>query len=191
MVFIMKILTVCFLLVSSLITTSKVNHQLSTKINSRFESESDSLYVTKDLPILVSDPCIENLLAAIIKSNSKYYNSGKSFYGLNFNNRKTYRYLEIFNDQWHDAKDTSYVAVIKLKKAMFLCSGDIIGNPLFHRITSSNIRVKLSITKKPSHIFTPNDPSLKGTFNSCIGLPIYIEVYAKNPIPGYKTHVRH
>jgi hypothetical protein len=188
----MKISALCFLLFCFfLVNNDKTNHKLATRTNNKHNLESDSLYVTKDLPILVSDPCIENLLAAVIKSNSKYYNPGKSFYGLIFNNRKKYRYLEIFNDQWHDAKDTSYVAVIKLKKVMFLCSGDIKGNQLFHRITSSNIRVKLSITKKPSHIFTPNDPSLQGTFNTCIGLPIYIEVYTKNPIPGYKMHVRH
>lgn len=154
-------------------------------------SNNDSLYVTKDLPILVADPCIGDLLEAVAKSNSKYYRWGKSFYGLHFNNRKGYRYLEVFTDEWHDAKETGYVAIIKVKNAVFLCGGDIEGNPLFHKTTSRNEQVKLSAARKSSRIPMLIEPSLQGTFNSCEGLPIYVEVYTANPISAYKMNALH
>jgi hypothetical protein len=189
----MKNWIVCFLLFSSfLVNKDRKGHQLALNAHhNKYHAKSDSIYVIKDLPILSADDCIGNLLTAVAKSNSKHYNPGKSFYGLILNNQKKYRYLEIFTDQWHDAKDTSYVAVIKLNNAVFLCSGDIQGNPLFHRISSGNTRIRLSIAKKSSNIPMPIEPSLQGTFSSCKGLPIYVEVYTINPISGYKMHVRH
>lgn len=187
----MKACIISFLLFNLLFANkSKLNH-LNLNIHQNVYSNNDSLYVTKDLPVLVADPCIGDFLEAVAKSNSKYYKRGKSFYGLHFNNRKGYRYLEVFTDEWHDAKETSYVAIIKLKNAVFLCGGDIERNTLFHKTASNNERIKLSIARKSSRIPMLIEPALQGTFNSCKGLPIYVEVYTANPISGYKMNARH
>ena len=77
----MKTCVIFFLLFDLLFANeSKLNH-LNLNTHQNVYSNNDSLYVTKDLPILVADPCIEDLLEAVAKSNSKYYRWGKSFYG--------------------------------------------------------------------------------------------------------------
>jgi hypothetical protein len=99
--------------------------------------------------------------------------------------------LEIFVDEWKDANYTTYGNAIKLKNAVFLCCGDIEDNTLFHRTTFGTMLVNLCVAKKSSRIPIPNEPSLQGTFRSCKGLPMYVEVYTTKPIPGYKMQVKH
>jgi hypothetical protein len=186
----MKNWTFCFLLCCSFFINKEKNHQLILNAYQNIKySKNDSIFVNKDLPIFEISPCVKKILIAVEKSNSKHYKTGKSFYGLIFNNRKKYRYLEIFSDQWNDAKDTSYIGAIKLDQAIFLCGGNVVDNSLFHRVPGV-IKVKLRKAKTPA-IPMPIEPSLRGTFTICEGLPIYIEVYIADPINGYTMHVKH
>jgi len=188
----MKSSAICFLLLSVLfVHNDKMNFQLILKTKQRHHPTSDSLHVKKDLPIVVADTCIENLLAAVAKSNSAFYNHSKSFFGVYLNNRKNYTYLEIFVDEWKDANYTTYAAAIKLKNTVFLCCGDIKDNPLFHKTNLGIMPVNLCVAKKSSRLHIPSEPSLQGTFRSCKGLPIYVEVYTIKPISGYKMQVKH
>lgn len=149
----------------------------------------DSTVVYKKVSELSVQKCLENLLQAIVRSNTKHYKQGRSFYGLHINKNKNYWYLEIFPDQWHGTKDTSYTAVIKMKEAVFLCSGDLDNNPLFSRVGSRVESVKLVSSKKPTEPMLI-EPSLQGTLRICAGLPIYVEVYTAEPIQGYKMNVK-
>lgn len=150
---------------------------------------TDSIVVYKKVSALCVQNCLGNLLQAIVKTNKKYYKQGKSFYGLHINKRQKYFYLEIFIDRWHGAKDTSYSAMIKIKNAVFLCSGDLYKNSLFTNVGIRDQRIKLVIAKKPIEPMLI-DPSLQGTFRICSGLPIYVEIYTPEPIQGYKMTVK-
>lgn len=136
-------------------------------------------------------PCLKDLFQSIIKSNSKYYKSGESFYGLHLDKRKNYWYLEVFTDQLHGSKDTSYTSIIKFKDAVFLCSGDLQKSPFFQKAEANNESVKLSIVRKRQIEPMLIEPSLQGTLKSCKGLPIYIEVFTVGPVRGFKMYVKH
>jgi hypothetical protein len=189
----MKILLVCFLLTGFwFIDKYKMNHFYAPMGFSNNNSKSDSLYISKDLPLFVADSCIGNLLKAVEKSNITLYNPQISFYGLYFNNREKYRYLEVFVDKWNDTKDTSYVGVLKIRNMLFLCSGDIQHTDLFRK-TADKLQVKLKIARtgpKSPYDAVPTEPSLQGTFKTCKGLPLYVEVFTANPISGYKMLIK-
>lgn len=155
----------------------------------RHALNADSIVVYKNVSKLSVQNCLGSLLQAIVKSNSKYYKQGQSFYGLHISNRKKYWYLEVFIDQWHGTKDTSYTAMLKMKNTVFLCSGDLHDNPLFSKVGSHTQKIKFVASKKPIEP-TLMDPSLQGTLNICSGLPIYVEVYTPDPIQGYKMNVK-
>jgi hypothetical protein len=185
----MKYWFFCILLSSSVL---EVKGQAQFKIiNTEPKRTSDSIHLIKVLPIIKADPCLEALLEAIAKSNRKYYDPGESFYGINFSNRGKYKYLEVFIDNRHAAKETNYLAAIKLKNTLFLFNVDINNEPLFHKTALSSIKIKLNLVKKSTKAIWLIEPSLQGTLSVCKGLPIYIEVYTPEPILGYKMEVRH
>lgn len=185
----MRVWLFCILLFTSLLE-AKGQAQLKI-INTKPERSRDSIHLTKVLPIIKADPCLETLLEAIAKSNRKYYDPSQSFYALNFSNRGQYKYLEIFMGSRHGVKNTNYFAIIKLKNALFLCNVDFNNEPLFHRTTVGNMKIKLNIAKRSIEDIELIEPSLQGTMSVCKGLPIYIEVYTPEPISGYKMDVRH
>ncbi|MDB5146667.1 MAG: hypothetical protein JWQ57_687 [Mucilaginibacter sp.] len=185
----MKYWFFCIFLSSSLLE-AKGQAQLKI-INTEPKRARDSIHITKVLPIIKPDPCLETLLEAIAKSNRKHYDPGGSFYGINFSNRGKYKYLEVFMGNRHDAKTTNYIAEIKLKNTLFLCNVDFNNEPLFHKTALGNTKIELNIAKKSIPDTWPVEPSLQGTLSVCKGLPIYIEVYTPEPIPGYKMEVRH
>lgn len=178
----------------AIILTSVIALVLSTNIygqhlGKEHTPSTDSIVVYKNVSKLSVQNCLGNLLQAIVKSNNKNYKPGESFYGLHINKRKKYWYLEVFIDQWHGAKDTSYTAMLKVKNAVFLCSGDLRNNSLFSKLGLHDQKIKLFASKKPIEPMLM-DPSLQGTLNICSGLPIYVEVYTPDPIPGYKMNVK-
>ena len=181
---------VFFIFLSSSLQEAKGQAQLKI-FNTDPKRNRDSIHFTKVLPIIKADLCLETLLEAVVKSNQKYYDPGKSFYGLNFNNRGQYKYLEIFMGSRQAAKTTNYIAIIKLKNVLFLCNVDFNNEPLFHKTTLGNMKIKLTIVKKSIEDMALIEPSLQGTMSICKGLPIYIEVYTPEPIGGYKMEVRH
>lgn len=172
-------------IIALILSTSIYGQQLKI----RHTLNADSIIVYKNVSELSVQNCLGNLLQAIFKSNVKYYKQGESFYGLHISNRKKYWYLEVFIDQWHGAKDTSYSAMLKMKNAIFLCSGDLRNNSLFSKVGLHSQKIKLVASKKPVEPMLI-DPSLQGTLNICSGLPIYVEVYTSNPIQGYKMNVK-
>jgi len=135
------------------------------------------IHFSKNLPILSIDACIENLLASVAKSNAKYFKNGQSFYSLEFFNRKGYRYLGIYLDKLNDVKNDNYVAVIKTTGVIFLCRGNVLDNPLFHNNGMHKEHIEFTMVKSNPDIPLSIEPSLQSTFDSCSGLPIYIEVY--------------
>ncbi|MFC0514225.1 hypothetical protein ACFFGT_08445 [Mucilaginibacter angelicae] len=159
------------------------------QIGRRHMLNTDSIAVYKNVSEVSVQNCLGNLLQAIVKSNSKYYKQGVSFYGLHISNRKKYWYLEIFIDQWHGTKDTSYTAMLKMKNAVFLCSGDLRNNSLFSKVGLHCQKIKFVASKKQIEPMLM-DPSLQGTLNICSGLPIYVEVYTPDPIQGYQMNVK-
>lgn len=170
---------------------SSVHNQLFLNDQSCFSKQSDSLFVTKNLSVISASPCLSDLFQSIIKSNSKYYKSGESFYGLRLDKRKDYWYLEVFTDRLHGSKDTSYTSIIKFKDAVFLCSGDLQDSPFFYKAEAINEIVKLSIVRKPQIETMVIEPSLQGTLKACKGLPIYIEVFTVGPVHGFKMSIKH
>lgn len=171
-----------------------INCLVTTYINAiaqdRYYNKRHNLHITKNLPRLIADPCLQNLLKSIVKSNSKYYKGGESFYHLEYFNKKNFNYLGIYLDQWNNITSSDYSALMKVKGTLFLCKGNILSNSLFHKVRESKGRLEFNILKSSSDIPITMDPSLQGTFNSCKGLPIYIEVYTPEPISGYRMKIK-
>lgn len=189
----MKILFISIVFTAALFvtgfTTGHINQIRTSLINS---AGSDSIQVTKILPLYTASDCIKNLLKAIEKSNAEKYDPKLSFYGLYLNNRNKYRYMEVYVGRWNDARDTSYFGALKIKNMTFLCRGDFKDSKLFHQ-TNQKITVKLRHITRDSTTgmnVSPNEPSLQGTLKICKGLPLYIEVFTINRITGYNMHIK-
>jgi hypothetical protein len=172
-------------IIALILSTSTYGQQLGRQ----HAQKTDSIVVCKNVSEISVQNCLGSLLQAIVKSNSKYYMQGESFYGLQISKRKKYWYLEVIMDQWHGTKDTSYTAMLKIKNAVFLCGGDLRNNSLFSKVGLHRQKIKLVASKKPIEPVLM-DPSLQGTLNICSGLPIYVEVYTPDPIEGYKMNVK-
>ncbi len=166
-----------------------VRAQSNSQVEKTLIPKSDSVHLTKYLPLLKSEACITKLLTAVVNSQSQHFNTRSAFYALFFSNKKHHRYLKIFVDFWQDAKDTTYLAEIQLRNSTFLCGGDVLTDSLFHRSGLVNKRVYLKAARRTADIAFNIEPSLQGFFPSCGGLPLYVEIYTTHSIRGYKMKV--
>lgn len=173
------------------VNCNRVNKK-TTHINPKKVNKSDSIYLSKKLPIYTANKCWNNLLSAISKSNVSHHNPHRIFYGIRLKKQKDFLAIEIFIDRWHDSKELDYWGAVKINDDTFLLTGDHGNESLFERPTSAEMQINLSKTVTISDIPKPAiEPSLSGIIYSCSGFPIYVEIYTDSKIVGLKLNIKH
>jgi hypothetical protein len=148
-----------------------------------FGQQSDSCVL--ELKTYTAKPCINNLLAAIVKSNKCHNN--ECFYSLSLVKGMNVQSLTITTSTYKNAQFIDYRGIIKLKNASFMLRGQFDDGILFKESSLPLTKIKLIAPPDTSDIYMFREPVLGGYFSACfISLPIYIEVYTRAEIAGYK-----
>jgi hypothetical protein len=148
----------------------------------------DSDIIKKKLPIYDAIPCIDNLLKQVVKANHRFYDTKKYFYSLSFKKEGAKRYLVIESGQYKSSRVLDYIGVIKISGAIFLCRGDITTDTLFKISNNTFLTILLQGTKDSEYIDYGFEPILSGLYQECTELKIYLEIYTRATLPGYKMN---
>jgi hypothetical protein len=131
-------------------------------------------------------PCLNELLTAIVSSNK--CKNDACFYSLSLVKGMNEQFLTITTSFYKYAKFMNYTGIVKLKNVSFLLQGQFDDGILFKEAPLPLTKIKL-IAAPPdtSDINFFREPVLVGYFSPCfISLPVYIEVYTRAEIAGYK-----
>jgi len=160
-----------------------------------FKSQSDSIYLNKNLPVFYVDSCLYDLFEEVVNadSNSIAYPPATYFYSLYFSKKaktKGFQYLSVWPRLWNNSEYMDYIGVIKIGKMTFLCRGDFEADSKFHKVENKKVVVRLRKNKNDSfgNVFN-REPSLQGEYHDCKGLPIYIEIYVEGKIADFEMDI--
>ncbi len=93
-------------------------------------------------------------------------------------------------EKWLAARDTDYVGILKIDSVSFLCRGDFKQDPIFKVLSLQEVKVTLQRDKYDAGNYSyNNEPSLQGSYDECLGIPIHLEVYTKGRIPALERKV--
>jgi len=155
--------------------------------NNVVNSKGDSILVNKIvLQQYRVNPCLVNLLQAIVSSNKKNYPSYDFFYSLSLQRTAKFKLLTVNVYLWRNLRKFNFVGTVNIKGASFLCQGDIKNDELFKIDGSRKMTITTRLKKEEPAIFPSiEEPILSGTFSACVGIPIHLEIYTKEKIKGY------
>jgi hypothetical protein len=142
------------------------------------------------LKTYTAKPCISNLLTAIVSSNKCYNN--KCFYSLSLVKGMNVQSLTITTGSYNDADFIDYRGIIKLKNASVMLRGQFDDGILFKETSLPLTMIKLVAAPPDTSdsFIIAREPVLAGYFSPCfISSPIYLEVYTRAEIAGYKFFI--
>jgi len=131
--------------------------------------------------------CINDLLTAIVKSNICY--NTECYYSLSLVKGMNVQSLTITTDSYNDANFIDYSGIIKLKNASVMLRGQFDDGILFKETSLPLTKIKLVAAPPDTSdsFIIAREPVLAGYFSPCfINLPVYLEVYTRSEIAGYK-----
>lgn len=139
------------------------------------------------LKTYTAKPCISDLLTAIVKSVKCYNN--KCFYSLSLVKGMNQQFITITTSSYNDADFIDYRGIIKLKNASIMLRGQFDDGILFKETSLPLTKIKLVAAPPDTSdsFIIAREPALAGYFSPCfISLPVYLEVYTRAEIAGYK-----
>lgn len=181
-ILLLLLITICSLL--SCDEGIKVNS--SELISEKTVEHLDSVF--KELDVYKPASCLQGLLLDIVDSNSKYFDSTRSFYSLSFVKKDNMNFIVIEVSKFESVKVVDYTAVMTVKAATFLCRGEISLSELF--IPIEKIRnVYLKINRDSTDLNLGIEPKLRGLFSECGAANVMLEIYVPVSISKYEMNV--
>jgi len=159
----------------------------------------DSICFEGELNQYKVDTCLYGLFKEIIRADRKVSKLIPDFlfYSVTFKLNEEYRYLDISTERWNKSAFLDYTGIIVIDGVSFLCRGDFENDFLFQKVNANKIKVNL---RKPKVFGTDSldlkyvpliyDKSFYGTYNECKGLPVYMDIFIKGEIKGFKMYLK-
>ena len=159
----------------------------SKPVNSGLNGSSNS--VVRSVAEYSVDSCLYLLLRDVANADKKTYSREEMYYSLDFEPMKNSRYMAVTLERWKAARYLDYTGVLKVDSSFFLLTGNYIKDPIFSPVKGSGFFVELVPKDPNSGGAGIVEPSLQGLFTNCKGLPINLEIYIPETIPGYKLQI--
>jgi hypothetical protein len=134
-----------------------------------------------------ADSCLLKLLRDVVYADRQTYLQGGRYYSLSFVPRKKTRFLLVTLERWNSAPYLDYTGVLRVDSGIFLLREGFNRDSIFSLIGNSAFYIKLARMDSVENTVLTIEPSLQGGFMSCQGLPINLEIYIPERIPGYDS----
>lgn len=141
------------------------------------------------LPIYKISPCLFGLLTEVAESNKANYNGDQLFYSVILGEGKKYKYINIKPERWVESRYLDYKGVLEINSMFFLFRGNL-DDTIFKKssLPTVNVRLRQANDSLDTNSFFV-EPSLRGVYHECKGMPIYMEIYTKSKIKNFDMKV--